>query len=240
MKQFIFCLTILLSLNSFAQFQKGTRTIGFNIGSAGFSNVGADYTNNNGNAIGSEKTNRFSLSLSPSLGWFINEKVLVGGNVTVNISSSKYTSGITDDQSNGFTAGVGFFGRYYFSDAGFMPYGQAGLGVSFGSTSFEWVRDFRVTNNSIHKGTGDQKSIFNLNAGVGLGLTKMINKNVGLDFGVGYNFTNTSYSYAANNNIQYQTTPTTSDEVKTNYKYSGFTNAGSVSAGILIFLDPKK
>lgn len=239
-KVFIF-LALFISMAATAQFQKGTRTFGLNLGSAGFSNTSADATNNNGTLIGSDKTNRLNVSITPSYGWFINEKVLVGGSISVGISSSKYTAGtITVEKSNGFSGGIGVYGRYYFSAEGFMPYAQASLGGTMGSATYTWTRDLRTTFNSIDKGDADQKSIFNLNAGLSVGLTKMVNKHVGLDIGLGYVFTNTSYKYSSINNRQYQTTPATSDEIRSNFKYSGFTNGVNLSFGFLIFLDSKK
>lgn len=241
MKQLFLSVFLLSAVTSFAQFEKGTRTFGLSIGSLGFSNLGADATSNNGSLIGSDKNTRFSVSVNPSYGWFINEKVLVGGNVSISLSSSKYTAGsITNEKSNGFAAGLGVYSRYYFSSTGFMPYGQVALGASMGSASFTWTRDLRNSFNSIDKGTADQKSIFNLNAGLSFGLTKMVNKNVGLDLGLGYNFTNTNYKYSSLNNRQYQTTPPSTEEVRSNFKYSGFTHSVGASVGFIIFLDPKK
>jgi hypothetical protein len=241
MKKVILLLSLFVSVTASAQFQKGTRTFGLSLGSVGFSNTGADATNNTGTLIGSDKTSRFNISINPSYGWFISEKVLVGGSISVGVSSSKYTAGTTTvEKSNGFNGGLGVYSRYYFSADGFMPYAQASLGGTIGSVSFTWTRDLRASFNSIDKGEADQKSIFNLNAGLGVGLTKMVNKNVGLDIGLGYVFTNTSYKYSSINNRQYQTTPPSSEELRSNFKYSGFTNAVNLSVGFLVFFDAKK
>lgn len=229
---------LLFSVNViYGQFTKGTRTIGAFLGSTGFSNLSSTYTATNGNNINNTKNQNFNLSVSPSMGWFINENVLVGGNLNFNLNITKYTErGYLTNKGNNFTAGVGAFGRYYFGKSGFMPYTQVTLGTAFGSGSTDFTANY---SNYSAKGTGKQSGIFNFSGGAGLGITKMLSKNTGLDLSVGYSFLLNSYKYAYEENRQY-VNPVSSELSKVNYDYNGTTHGATISVGFLILLDPKK
>lgn len=237
MKKVLFAFILLSTSVTYGQFTKGTRTVGINVASVGFSSLASTYEPTGGGSTGSSGNNNFNISITPSMGWFLNENMLVGGNLNINFNGAKYTEGnYLTSKANTFTGGVGGFGRYYFGTSGFMPYGQVSAGVAFGGGS----EDLNATySNYTTKGTGKKGGIFMFNGGVGLGLTKMITKNAGLDIGLGYSFALTSYKYTFEENRVYTITQT-SELIKTSYKYSGASNGGSVSVGFLIFLDPKK
>jgi hypothetical protein len=238
MKKLLFVFTLFLAGTAYGQFTKGTRTVGFNLSSSGFNSNSSTYEYAQSASLGS-KTNNMNLSITPSLGKFINEKTLVGVNLNINFSNNKYTSGINEDKGNSFSLGLGGFGRYYFTNTGFMPYAQGVLGVAYGNGKFTWVRDYsNVTTPYLEKGSADQKGIFTINAGAGLGLTKMVNKSIGFDLGVGYLFSNSNYKYTTEANRQYSN-PVSSEQVKGEYKYSNYSNGVTLSIGFLIFLDPK-
>ncbi len=235
MKKLLFAFTLFFACTAYGQFTKGTRTVGFNVSSIGFSSLSSSYAPTNGGPTGSSGNDNLSFSLNPTMGWFINEKVLVGGSININLSNGKYTEGnYLTNKTNTFTSGVGGFGRYYFGTSGFMPYGQISLAGAFGSGTEKLTANYQSYTT---KGDGKKNGIFNFNSGVGLGLTKMINKNIGLDIGVGYSFVLTSYKYTYEENRQY--TNNSSELIKTNYKYSGTNHGGTLSLGFLIFLDPK-
>ena len=236
MKKILFVFTLLGASVSYGQFTKGTRTVGFNVGSIGFSSLSSTYEPTNGGATGSSGNNNFNISLNPTMGWFINEKILVGGSININLNNSKYTEGnYLTNKGNTFTSGVGGFGRYYLGTSGFMPYGQVSLAAAFGTGTETLNAKY---SNYTTKGSGKKNGIFNFNSGIGLGLTKMVNKNTGLDLGLGYSFVLNSYKYSYEENRQY--TNNSSELIKTNYKYSGTNHGVSLSLGFLIFLDPKK
>lgn len=236
MKKFLLIVALLPVLNGFGQFKKGTRTIGFNVASVGFSSLSSTYEATNGGTTGSSGNNNFNISFNPTMGWFINEKALVGGSLNINLSSSKYTEGnYLTNKSNTFTSGIGAFGRYYFGTSGFMPYGQVSLATAFGSG--KETLDAKYTSYTA-KGSGKRSGILNFNTGVNIGVTKMVTKNTGLDISVGYAFLFNSYKYNYEENRAF--TNSTSELVKTNYKYSGTNHGATISLGYLIFLDPKK
>lgn len=236
MKKFFFFL-LLCSVNMlYGQFTKGTRTVGAFLSSTGFSTLSSTYTASNGTNINNTKNQNFNLSLSPSMGWFIQENILIGGNLNFNLSNTKYTErSYLTNKGNNFTAGFGAFGRYYFGQSGFMPYAQVTLGTAFGSGSSDFTANY---SNYSAKGTGKQSGIFNFSGGAGLGLTKMLSKNTGLDLSVGYSFLLNSYKYSYEENRQY--TNSSVEQLKTNYDYNGTTHGATISVGFLILLDPKK
>lgn len=235
MKKLLFILLAFMCSTSYGQFTKGTRTVGLSLTSFNFSSLNSTY---DVSQIGSSTTtnNNLNISITPSMGWFISEKVLVGGNLNFNIGNTKYTAGNNvTRKGNSYGVGFGGFGRYYLGSTNFMPYAQASLGAGIGSGKNTWDE---VYTNYTEKGEGNQKSIINVSAGIGLGLTKMINKNTGFDINLGYQFTNTTFNYSSVSNVQF-TTPPSSEVRKSEYKYTGVNNGVSFSIGFLVFLDPK-
>ena len=236
MKKVLLAFILLYSNATYAQFIKGTRTVGINLTSIGFSNLSSSFEPTGGGSTGSSGNNNLNISITPSMGWFLSENVLIGGNLNINISAVKYTEGnYLTSKANTFTTGVGGFGRYYFGKSGFMPFAQVSLGAAFGSGTENLNANY---SNYTTKGDGKKNGILNFNSGVGLGITKMISKNTGLDISLGYSFLLTSYKYSFEENRQYSNN--SSELIKTSYKYDGRNHGGSISVGFLVFLDPKK
>jgi outer membrane protein len=235
MKKLLLVLISFTALSTYGQFTKGTRIVGVNIGSVGF-NANNTSFDQDGVGVSTSTTNFINFSLTPSMGWFINENIVIGANLGVNFQNRNYKAGsFADSKTNDLTFGLGGYGRYYFGASGFMPYGQVSLGGAFGSG--------KGTGNSKNSSYSDKweenkKGIFNLSAGALLGLTKMVNKNIGLDLGLGYSFVNSSYNYSAITNRQFVTSNT--ERLETKGKYNNSTHGVAVSIGMLVFLDPKK
>lgn len=235
MKHFFICLALFLSVNSFAQFQKGTRTVGFNIGGISFTGNSTSYEQQQV-GTGKTATNNFNVSLNPSMGWFVSENVLIGGNIGVNFSSTKKDGGGAESKSNTITIGVGPFARYYFGNSGFLPYVQASIFAGFGSGKGSGTS---TLTGQTTKWEEDQKGIFNINAGGGFGVTKMIGKNIGFDLGLGLAYISTSYNYSYIANTQF-TAPPSSTRSENKGKYTNNAFNVNASVGFQIFLDPKK
>jgi hypothetical protein len=240
MKQLFLFVFLLSTFTAFAQFEKGTRTIGINLAGIGFTNyqqsfdLGSIGTSTNTN-------NSFNISLQPSMGKFVSNNLLIGGGPTVNLTTVKYTSSGIDYSGNTFTGGVNVFGRYYFTGEGFLPYVQLNTGAAFGGGSQDGNLKGTLASGQTYTGKYEEKfkSIFNFNVGVGAGLTKMLNKNVGLDIGLAYQLNLRKYNYSALTNYNYSN-PAGSERVESSYKFTGTTNNVSLSLGVLVFLDPKK
>jgi hypothetical protein len=86
MKKLLALLFVIMSIVSHAQFNKGDKFVG---GYSGFDSHRATYVTNNG-AV----TKSTSVSVIPTIGFFINKNIAIGGSVGYNSSYSKYTDGI--------------------------------------------------------------------------------------------------------------------------------------------------
>ena len=109
------------------------------------------------------KENAFEIS--PKLGFFINEDVAIGGELSF-MSTKEETAGTdTADQS---AFGVGAFARYYFLDLGerFKTYGEFGVGYA---SQNDDLNDFKVN------GFG---------AGLDLGINYFVTEKIALSFGL--------------------------------------------------------
>lgn len=195
-------LALFLASPVMAQFTKGMRMPGITLGSAFFNSGNTEFTPTSPNTSGyTSKTNAGGFSLSPSLGWFVTNDMVVGGQL---IAAYNYDKNI-DEQNNvtfrknvykTFNAGLGAFVRKYILTSGsFIPFGQVNIAGGTGSSSsngFMYATNYKETYDG--KSSGD---VF-ANAGINLGLTKMLNDHAGIDIYAGY-----LYSY---NKSKFKTT----------------------------------
>lgn len=182
-----------------AQFKKGDKMAGASIGSIVYNTGSADITVA---SIGSNTSliKSYSVSIIPSMGWFLTGNTAVGFTANLNPNGQKTTyeqGGTTfqSDKSNGFNIGVGGFARNYFKSSGtLMPYGQAGINVGISNLKTEGFF-YGGSGASAYKQTytGSSSGGFFANAALNLGVTKMVGETTGLDLYFGYN-----YSYNKN------------------------------------------
>jgi len=240
---FVFFFTAFFSSN--AQFQKGMRMVGVSIGNAFFNSSKSDYSYPAPTTGFTANTTNFGVNLNPTYGWFVSDNTVIGASFILGYKHNKtsYEDAVNgntfrEDQVNNFNIGIGGFVRNYFSSAGkFYPFGQFGINFGPGSSNSKGF-SFSGGNKSTYtgKGSGD----FFANAGVALGLTRMLNKNTGLDFSLGYNFSyekstfkTTTLTDVGNNG--------TIDQTSISEPTQKFTNHGvSFSVGFQIFLERKK
>jgi len=227
-----------------AQFAKGMRMPGLTLGSAFFNSGKTEFTPSSANINGYiSNTNAGGFSLSPSLGWFVSNDMVIGGQL---IAGYKYDKNI-DEQNNvtfrkniykTFNAGIGaFLRKYIITQGSFIPYGQINIAGGTGSSSsegFMYATNYKETYKG--KSSGD---IF-ANAGLNLGITKMLNDHAGIDIYAGY-----LYSY---NKSKFKTTTQRDidfngsideegvEENTTSKKDHGFT----VGIGFQLFLGRRK
>lgn len=188
------CFTLMLN----AQFKKGTRLVSANIGSALFNSSTIDYgqTVDIGGTLYTQATiKNFDIKLAPGIGWFISPQVAVGGRIGLNYLSAKrndkdQNSGniYSKDNSNSFFVDLSAFSRYYFTtEKTWLPFAEATAGVGFGSSK----GDGFFYKGSEYKDVSDTKSSgdFAINAGLLVGITKMLGDQVGLDIAAGYKYT---------------------------------------------------
>jgi hypothetical protein len=136
----------------------------------------------------------FSIAVSPKIGYFIKDNIVVGAMVNLGFS--------TDHYSNVFDYGVGAFGRYYF--------GQKENMVIMQHARFFVEGNVGITGqNSDQKGSSaGSVSTNGLGLGIGPGVAYFITPNIGLeallkyDLGVGFGNATTSNNFGINVGFQ--------------------------------------
>ena len=187
-----FALFMLLAQCSLhAQFKKGTLVPGFNIGSAYFNSGKTEYSAPAPTNGYTSSTNSTGFRLSPSLGLFISDKTLVGVYLNGNYGYEKYidaSNNITFRKLtiNSFSAGLGLFARNYFGTGRFLPFAQLNIDGGIGSSK---TNGFNYTTVYRESFTGKSSGDFLTNAGLSVGVTRLLSEEVGLDLSFGYTFT---------------------------------------------------
>jgi hypothetical protein len=239
-------LPLLAVLPATAQFQKGDRMLGATVGSVNFnSGTGTQDVASIGSA--DSKSSGYSVQINPSMGWFINEKTVVGAALTLNPSGNKVTyesggSTFQKDQQNSFNIGAGGFVRHYLAGSGrLLPFAQLGLNAGVNTSTTEGFF-YGGSGSTAYKDTYDGKSSGGsyLNAQLLGGFSKMVGDLTALDFYIGYNFSRTKSTFSltrlrdeGNNG---------SIEIRSeNETTSSYTNHGVVlGVGFQVFLRSKK
>lgn len=243
MKKLFLLLISVMSMTAYGQFTKGTRTLGFNFGGIGYNsrNTDEDYTDSRF-GLRTKSQNDFSLSINPSYGVFLSNQLLLGGGLSVSYNRSKYEEKydfVFNSSSNSLVMGLNVYSRYYFAGKNnLFPYGQINFGIGFGNGSGESTERYISRDSSIIEDF-TQKGILNVNAGFSAGVTKMLNKSVGIDFSLGYNLNmfNSTISPTFSRVVRGSTTESGSGG---EYKSSNITNGLGINVGLIIFLEPKK
>jgi hypothetical protein len=240
---FFLAFILLLVNTATAQFSKGMRMPGVTLGGAFFNSGKTEFTPTSPNTSGYiSNTNTGGFSLSPSLGWFITNDLIVGGRI---IAGYNYDKNI-DEQNDvtfrkniykTFNAGLGVFLRKYFLTPGsFIPFAQ--LNISGGSGSSKSDGFFYATG---YKETYDGKSSGDLfySGGIDLGVTKMLNDHIGIDISAGYLYSHNKnkFKITTKRDIDYNGTIDEEgvEENTTTKKNHGF----SFGVGLQLFLGGK-
>ncbi len=196
LKKICLLIIVILIISNFtnAQFKKGDKMVGVSVGNIFFNSGSADQKVG---SIGSlnYNTRSFGLSLTPSIGWFITDKTVVGATLNINPTSQKTTyesngSTFQKDESKNFNIGMGGFVRNYFNSTGsFLPFGQIGLNAGISTVNTEGFF-YGGTGPTAYKETYDGKSSGGtfINSALTLGMTKLVGELTGLDIFAGYNF----------------------------------------------------
>jgi len=144
---------------SSAQLQQGNLLVGATLGDM---NLGLQSGNTS-----------FSLSISPKVGWFILDNVVLGGEVKLGFS--------TDSKGTDISYGVGAFGRYYFGQKEMVLMKHARF---FGEAS-AGINGVNVD----PKGPEGSTNTNGLGIGFGPGVTYFITPNIGLEALLKYDLT---------------------------------------------------
>jgi Outer membrane protein beta-barrel domain len=231
-----------LSINSNAQFSKGTIMLGTTIGSTGYSSANSDYGYDVG-TLKSTGTNTFTFSVGPQVGVFLSPHLVLGATPAFNITTSHVNSTTTNTNSTTtgsttstttITVSLGPFLRYYFdalSDNNWL-YGQingaagSGSGTSSGNS---------YTTNSTGNTDGKVSNIFTWNAGASIGLTHFFYKRIGMDMALGYSYSHV-HNYDTNNTYTTNKTSGTVTPSANNYTLNTATNGVTFGLGFHWFL----
>jgi hypothetical protein len=243
-------LFLILLLGSFfisnAQFNKGDRMVGVSVGAISYNSGKAVYSYPPQTTGYTTHSSNFGLSLTPNYGWFVNESTVIGATFILGYTHSEYfkedeSNGNTfeKDESNNFNIGIGSFARKYFSSSGkFYPFGQAG--VNFGITSSD-SKGFYFINQDKYSYDSKSSGGFFANAGLVLGFTRLLGKNAGLDFSVGYNFSYTKSDPKTTTQIDFANNGSIDQTNLDDPMALKYTNHGVLlSIGFQIFLEKQK
>ena len=122
----------------------------------------------------SDADKQVSFNLSPQIGYFVADNFAVG--LDLNVATSKYTDGVSDDESTQNLFAAGPFVRYYIPASTVLPFVQ--VGGAFGRINTKFDNSF----------IGEQESKSNVVAfGGGAGIAAPLGEKVMLDIMAGYN-----------------------------------------------------
>ncbi len=174
-----------------AQFSKGQKMAGVSIGSAFFNAGTYDYTYSSATAPFTSRTDAFGFNISPDMGWFFTDKLVLGGRVNVEYRKDK-----ASDEENGvtfrkrtttdinFTAGI--FARYYLEGKNVIPFVQAAFDAGTGTSKTDGF-NYTTTYKETYEGKSSGGVL--ISPSFTIGATKMINKSMGIDLYAGYMYT---------------------------------------------------
>jgi hypothetical protein len=245
-KLFLASISVFLFLPSSAQFAKGTVMPGAAIATGYMSSGETHFSGTNQLSSTISNTNT-SISLSPSVGWFMNSNTVAGGSVFLLYNSQKLrqgSGGITNkkDNTKNMDLGLGGFIRYYLNTkSSLRPFAHAYLNGGSGSSEIDGVyytSGFGGTDKSSYEGNSSGRFFYN--AGVNAGVTKMLNEHIGLEAFLGYGFSHTQVSNHVTQVTDYGNagTPDTTSEYETKQDFNG--NALNIGIGFQLFLARRK
>jgi hypothetical protein len=192
-KPILAALALAFSVIIHAQFKKGDKMAGASIGTVFFNSSTIDLSYPVGTS--STTNNNFGISLSPSLGWFISDNIVVGAAPVINYTKEKQlgkssSNGNTylknDAHQYGFE--LGGFARYYLKGTGTSRFfGQYNLAAGINGSKNE---GFQYDTYGVYVDRYNQNSSgdFAVNTGLTVGLSKFLANHNALDFYIGYTF----------------------------------------------------
>jgi hypothetical protein len=211
MKKVIFailgCVACLTNVKG--QMTKGNLFMGTTLGAATYNNGNYSYDYSDGN-VQKQDDKKYAVTLAPQIGVFVTDHLVFGGSLGFgynhedNFITNTTDGALSHDRTtNNTTFYLGPFFRYYFFDAApkkavFYVQAQASAGTGGGNTS-----DNYTTTTGSTAATGTINNEFVFMAGGGIGMTYLIDKNIGLDLGVDYLY---NYDKYTNNSTTVTTT----------------------------------
>ena len=150
-----------------AQTEKGRWTVGAQVGSLSYSGTGEPYS-----------IRSFSISLSPSAGYFVARNLAIGASIPVTFLAYKasFPGTTVPSKVNSLSLGLAPFIRYYIGSAKLRPFASA----SYGYTQV-WNTTFAPRTNNDSKNSSNYSTY-----SVGAGVAYFVNNTVSLDASLNY------------------------------------------------------
>jgi hypothetical protein len=210
MKKITLLMAACLSLfAAFSQVSKGDKLVGVGIGSISYTNSDSKTSYSNTPTVYNSDGNSFSISVNPNVAWFIQDRLAVGGGVSVSFYSSKSESSNTgssttsESKSTQPSVYIGPLARYYFggSPKG-MPFAQVNVQYGVYGGKSESKTSSGASSETTTKPKGDW------NAGLSFGYEHFVSSNVGLYGSIGFNYgkSKTQYEYRPSTGTGYDYT----------------------------------
>jgi outer membrane protein W len=234
MKKFVvLALVLATACFAFSQTKKGDWLVGTYLGSTGLSFSSSESGSSTSSEISKSDYHSFSISVGPTIGYFVADNLAVGTYFSLGLSSSHYKNSYTDssftsesDYSSVYFS-LGPFGRYYFGDNGGKgrPFVHVNVGINL-------YPKYSGTYTPI-SGTGynyKYKTYSSWNAGLQVGYEHFLNSHIGLQYYIGYSFSYSKYSY--------EYVYTSGSNYVYNYKYNS--HGITLGVGLQIHLTKKE
>jgi hypothetical protein len=238
----VFASGLLCSLQTNAQFIKGTIMLGTTVGTTGYSSANSDYSYDVG-TLRNTGTNTFTFSIGPQIGVFLSPRLVLGATPAFNITTSHVNNTTTNTNNTvtgsttsttTTTVSLGPYMRYYFANitGSNWFYGQinGAVGTGGGNSSGN-----SFTNNATGNTSGKVSNILTWNAGASLGLTHFFYKRIGMDVALGYNYSHV-HNYDINNTYSTNKASGLITSTTNNYTLNTSTNGVTLGVGFHWFL----
>ena len=242
MNRIVVLLFFLAPLSATAQFSKGSWVPGLSVGTAFFNSGTVEYTVPPPTAGYTSSTNSLGFSLTPSMGYFVSSKTMIGGRLVAGFTYDKYiddANNVTfrkkEDRSSQW--GLGLFARQYLGESSrYLPFAQIQID---GGISPAKVEGFNYTSTYRESYTGKGKGNMFFNAGLQLGLTRMLNENLGLDFSAGYLFSHKKTRTVTNTDRDINFDGSIDEMIQSDLTANSNNHGFSLQVGIWVLLGKK-
>ena len=194
-----------------AQNKKGNFLVGTSIGGAGIS-FGSSESNTAGSTTISKSDNSsFNISVYPTVGLYVSDNVVIGTYFSLgfyhskNDNSNNISTATSTNKSSYGSFGLGPFARFYFGDnkGKGMPWTEVNTGISFYPG---YKGEYTPSTGTGYK--YEYKKYHPWNAGVKVGYEHFINPTIGIQYYVGYSYSqykyDTFYDYPSIPDVTYE------------------------------------
>lgn len=198
-----------LTILSHAQVAKGDKLVGVSFGSISYTDSKSQTTYSNTSTIYDSDGSSFSIAINPNVAWFIQDRLAIGGGVSISFYTSKSNSSNTsssttsDSKSTQPSIYIGPLARYYFggSPKGY-PFVQANVQWGIAGGKSESKTSSGASSETKTKPKGDW------NAGAAFGYEHFVTPTIGLYASIGFNYgkSKTSYEYRPSSGTGYDYT----------------------------------